>query len=74
MNTSLYSSHLIALAARKVWGNCMHATMSIAIFRTVDSHMETIAEMMKEEEGSKMIHTYNIGDTFRGYSGKMSTR
>ena len=36
--------------------------------------MEMMAEMMDEEEGSKVIHTYNIGNTFRGYHGKMSTR
>ena len=49
-------------------------TMSLAICPTVDSHMKTITEMMKDEEGSKIIHTYNIGNTFRGYSGKMSAR
>ena len=41
---------------------------------TVDDHMEMVAKMMSEEEASKVMHTYNIDDNFRGYSGRMSTR
>ena len=36
--------------------------------------MEMVTKMMGEEEDSKVIHTYNIGNKFRGYHGKMSTR
>ena len=48
--------------------------MAIAILYTVDSHMEMVTKMMNEEEDSKVVHTYNIGNNFRGYHGKMSIR
>ena len=36
--------------------------------------MEMVTKMMDEEEDSRVINTYNIGNNFRGYHGKMSTR
>jgi len=36
--------------------------------------MEMVAKLMSDEDDSKVVHTYNIGNNFRGYHGKMSTR
>lgn len=73
MNILLFSNQPIALAANKV-RNRIDAHVMIPILCAVDSHMEMVAKMMSEEEDSKVVHTYNIGNTFRGYHAKMSTR
>ena len=36
--------------------------------------MEMVTKRMSEEEDSRVVTTYNIGNHFRGYHGKMSTR
>ena len=44
------------------------------LLHTVDLHMEMVTKMISEEEDSRVVTTYNIGNHFRGYHGKMSSR